>query len=256
MTSHENFVQQYTSVFSPLVETFYEQIKDLDVSGLPEPFLPLFGSGYAEADPRLLFIGIQTRGWGKLSNFIKRVQDKNNDRPIGESANLDHYSFGEGSSNSGMDFASFVLKFQAGFNGVANWNELKQGQHPELIRSLAWANTNVVEDYHVSAKGDDAAEEVWRKVKEAGNIFGGLATILKALAPQIVVICNWDCSQDWFTKGHSITKAVDVDDHVKYRFAEDSRTHIIQTAHPTWLRFNGFDEYVEKCVALAKEKLA
>lgn len=49
--------------YLPLIENFINQVKNLDVTGLPEPHVPGIGECYENCRYKIAFCGMETYGW-------------------------------------------------------------------------------------------------------------------------------------------------------------------------------------------------
>lgn len=255
MTTYDEQVKRFVEVYGPLADSFARTIGGTDTKGMPEPFFPVFGRGYASADPKIAFVGMETRGWGDMHAFLADAQVSLQDAVLREQGEFDEFAFVNWSNNFGMDFWSFVMKFLAKFHGVPDWRVLKRGERDDILGSFAWANMNTIERYEVSAKERGVTLETWGTIKKASLHIDRGEHVIRSLTPDVVVICHWDCDERWLTDGLAVSERVEIGDHLLYLHVQTTNTHVIWTAHPTWLKFNDFDGYVSKCVDLAKEKL-
>lgn len=256
MENYQDQVNRFTTVYAPLTETFVKDIAGVDTVGMPEPFFPVFGRNYASAETKIAFVGMETRGYGEMRNFMTDAEESIAKALLREQSEFDDFAFTEWTTNFGMDFWSFVMKFLAAFHKVPDWKTVKQGERPEILSSFAWANINTIERYEVTAKNKGVKQENWDLVKRASAAIDRGENILRALNPQLVVICHWDCDEKWLTDGLVVEERTDIGDHLLYMKLQPTGTHVVWTAHPTWLKFNDFDGYVARCVELAKSKLA
>ena len=198
---------------------------------------------------------METRGYGDMINFIEHAKQSTTESIFRTQDEFDEFDFAGWTNNFGTSFWDFVLKFLAGFHGVENWKDLKRRQRPDILSSFSWANLNAIERYEVTAQKRAAKWEDWNAVKQASLILDSGEHVLQAFTPKLVVIVNWTDGEDWLTKHRIVDERTEIFDHLLYLRLQPCGTHVIWTAHPTWLKFNDFDGYVGRCVALANAKL-
>ena len=256
MVQYQDQVNSFLKVYKPLASTFYSRIANLNVEGMPEPFFPVFGQNYAAAKIKIAFVGMETRGYGEMKNFMRDASESISKSLLREQEEFDSFEFTRWTYNFGMDFWSFVLKFLARFHGVENWKELKNRMRADILSSFAWANINTVERYEITAKKQNVEWSIWSKIKQASTLFDRGENIIRALDPHLIVIVHWDCHESWLTDGLVLEEKDVVGDHLWYLKIQPTNTHVVWTAHPTWLKFHGFDEYVDQCVSISKSKLS
>jgi hypothetical protein len=247
-------------VYKPLVERFIDAIKHVKCKGLPEPFFPVFGREYATANTRIVFAGMETRGCGNLVEFLDHVDL--NSAIFRNVAEFDKHAFLKWGNRPANDFFGFVLKFLAKFHGVADWRSLR-AERPEILSSFAWANTNSIERYHVTAKGNGVKWEDWKAIKDASAILDDLGNIMASLSPNVLVLLNWGSSgghsrlNEWIKSGLGRNSTcLEVEDHLLWLESPDCPTRVLWTAHPTWTNKNrDFDAFVAKCANVVKDRI-
>lgn len=250
--------QAYIDTYKYLLIDFAKEIKDVTHIGIPEPFLPLHGQLYCEANPRIAFVGMETRGWGDTSDFVKDISMEIDGVMFRNFEEFDELEFRFWGSNFGNSFWDFNFKFLAAFHSIDNWKEVKDGKHDEILRSFAWGNTNSIERYEVSAKGNNVAFENWHVVKKASKKLDKAKYFLDLLKPNIMVILNWETKEEWLSEGLATPlNRQEIDDHFWYYYLPGTQTHVLWTAHPTWLSKNrNFDDYIKYLVSFVKEKMS
>ena len=242
--------------YAPLIEKFINQVKDLNLNGLPEPHIPAVGNLYEKCRYKFAFCGMETNGWGKLSEFVKmspsEIIDANNDT-------INNLEFLKWKQNDHATFWAFVLRFLSEFYHLP-YEELCDGKHLEILRSFLWANTNAIERYEVSAKGAGAELNAWEKVKEASLPFDNFNHIIDFATPNVVFILYSGAPEKFFldmNKGYMGLQFSDRktyfqldNNELKYRYyyRRDSNTHFFCLPHPTYMGFysgKGIDVYVK-----------
>lgn len=255
MESWETFTERYVGIYQPLATQFLERIANTNVSGITEPFLPAAGRNYPTAPCKIVFAGMETRGYGDMINFVEHAKQSTAESLLRSQGEVDDFDFVEWTNNFGTSFWDFALKFLAGFHGVENWKDLKRRQRPDILSSFGWANLNALERYEVTAQKRGTKWDDWNAVKQASRIFDSGEHIIRAFAPALIVVVNWTEDESWVTTHRAVAERTEVFDHLLYLRLQPCGTHVVWTAHPTWLKFHDFDGYVARCVQLAKEKL-
>jgi hypothetical protein len=250
--THKRYLERYC----PLIIDFVESIRNTDYNKVPQPFLPLFGQGYEKAETRIAFVGIETRGWGNMTDFVNAVDEHPEEALLDEFTEFDKLEFCDWGNNFGNTFWDFNFKFLAQYYSLENWKQLKWGDNEEILRSFAWGNTNSIEGFSVTAEKKGVKHENWLAVKQASKRFDKGKYILETLQPHIMVVMSWHTPEDWLCDGIDDFLKDEIDDYFWYYFIANSETHVLWTAHPTWLSKNvDFDEHINTMVNFAKSKL-
>ena len=63
--------QRLIEQYAPLIGQFLDDIKGLDVSGIPAPHIPIMGKSYEAAKYKMAFIGMETYGWTDINEFCE-----------------------------------------------------------------------------------------------------------------------------------------------------------------------------------------
>ncbi len=250
--------ERFYSTYSNLVQNFIKQIEKVDVRGIPEPHLPCIGSDYLKSNYKLAFFGKETKGWGDLKAFmndakvdpVKAIQ-----RNEGE---FDDLEFVDWTNNFKTSFWDFILQFLAVFYGISDMQALKINEkYYTLLRSFIWGNTNSIERYEVTAKGNEVPYDNWEKVKNASRIFDNPKYILEIYKPRVLFILNWDEDEKWLTGSGSFIGPEKIDDNLWYYHRRDTDTHVLWGVHPRYAAPNiGFPEYIDQMIETIKGKKA
>lgn len=247
---------RYIDTYKPLVTEFVKNIRSVNYDKIPEPFFPIHGKLYESAPTRIAFVGMETRGWGNITDFVKDVDENPEDAIFRGFDEFNELEFCNWGNNFGNGFWDFNFKFLANFHGIDNWKKVKRGETEEILKSFAWGNTNSIERYHVTAKEKGVAYENWLTVKEASKCFDRGKYLLDILQPHLMVILNWDTSEEWLINGVDNFSKEEVDEHFWYYFIPTTKTHVIWTAHPTWLAKNtDFDSNIKYLVDFIRQRM-
>jgi hypothetical protein len=252
----QNTRQNFIDTYKPLAIDFVKNIRNIQYDKIPEPFLPTYGKLYDTTETRIVFVGMETRGYGNINDFVNLMDENPEAAIFGVFEEFDDLEFCKWGSNFGNSFWDFNFKFLANFYNIENWKDLKSGKQEQILRSFAWGNTNAIERYSITAEGNGADYENWLKVKTASECFDHGKYLLNALHPHLMVILNWR-EEEWLSEGINDTiKREEIKEYFWYYYLPTNKTHVIWTAHPTWLSKNlDFDEYVKYLVAFVKKRM-
>ncbi|MBE2180210.1 MAG: hypothetical protein IAE97_07035 [Chthoniobacterales bacterium] len=228
-----NLTQRYEACYGPRVQQFVRDIEGVDTSGMPELHLPYWGSLYEQSKLKVGIVGRDTMTWGDMKGFVQMAKHDLAGSLHRNRYELDSLAFTGWTNNFGRTFWDTSMKILAAMHGVPDWKLLKRRQEEGPLRSFFWANTNSVERYEVTPSKRGVPYGSWRTIKTASEVhIDSLAALLEVLRPHVVFLFNWqpepafmDCELDWEIFG----------DHQAAAFFDSTRTHIIRTAHPTWL---------------------
>jgi hypothetical protein len=210
---------------------FLQEVIGTSASGIPALHLPYCGTSYLENPHRLALIGEATGGWGNMKPLLEAIEKNPETVMTWNNDQLKDLPFFR-TNNFGKTFWDTSFKLLAAFNGVPDWKSVKRGEHPELLQSYVWANSNSLEGYEITAKWQDARHEDWIKFKNASKRFDHLELVLEAYAPRTAIIMNWDSADSYTPKDLVWEK---ISDHLEYARSEKYGTHLFRTAHPRWL---------------------
>lgn len=258
--STNNCIERRIAEYSQLIESFKEEIKGIDTTGITAPHLPGVGNCYEQAKYKIVFCGWETYGWESLSDFIKK--DTEDLISLTDSCINDN-EFLEWPSNYHATFWGFVLNFLAKFYKV-DFDSLLENEYPDLLHSFIWANSNSMERYEVSST--EAKYDDWEKAKKASVKFDNLNHIINSCSPKLVFILYKNANEDYFLNNSSLSRiyGINIEDksnymsidnqelHYSYYYSRDSRTHIFKLPHPTWIGLYsgiGMDVYLDSIIS-------
>ncbi|MCR4566101.1 MAG: hypothetical protein K5651_08440 [Bacteroidales bacterium] len=244
--------------YEELIKQFIQKVKDLDLNGIEEPHLPVVGANYEKCRYKFAFCGMETKGWGPLSEFVKK-------NPVDLVSYADYtlndLEYLRWPANFHATFWGFVLRFLSKFYDVP-FQELKDGKHPEILSSFVWANANSIERYETSAQGQGASHENWQKVKQSSRSFDNLNHVINFAQPKVVFILSSRTDKEYFLEplaefGLKVNDKSNYMDFTNpspqygYYYRRDTNTHIFSLPHPTYMgAYSGksIDDYVESLI--------
>ncbi|NJL19476.1 MAG: hypothetical protein HC901_04315 [Bdellovibrionaceae bacterium] len=245
MTTLDRYIQYYTQA----IRGFVDAVGEVNAANIPEPHLPLWGRGYDQANPKILFIGEETRGWRNGADEFLKIARKNPAKALDcnlEKNEIDSLKFIGWAGRSGRDFWGTVFRLLAlihGLNGKDDWKRFKckdidqaDSEAARLLRSFAWANTNAVEQHTTLALADPTVRNHLR-IASASHL-DSLTLLLDVFQPDVAIIMNWIGFPEgyWGRELHWNWFASNIK-HLAYTVYEGNnyKTHIFKTAHPTYL---------------------
>jgi len=247
--------EKFIEVYSPLVLNFLQKVAGLNVEGIPEPHIPVYGKNYQFARDKIAFFGIQTRGYGALKDFISDAEKNIETALYRTEGEFDEFDFTDWTNNPQTSFWDFILQFLSKFYCINEWQKLKNKEHTEVLSSFIWGNTNALESYDVTAKGKGVDLNNWMKVKEASKIFDNANYTIKVFEPKIIFILNWKEDFEWLTKDKDHLGPFEMEDHVQYFYLRKTDTHVFWLAHPRWIAPNlTFDKCIDVIIKTIKDK--
>jgi hypothetical protein len=128
--------ERYDSYYWPRAQSFVREILDLDVSGIPEPHLPLWGRSYEDSPTRIGIIGRDTLSWGDMNDFVQAVNVNPKEAILRSEEEFDLLEFTEWTNNFGTTFWDTSMKILAEMHGVADWKRLKRREEELPLRSF------------------------------------------------------------------------------------------------------------------------
>ena len=244
--------------YEDLIRQFIDKIKDLDLTGIPEPHLPVVGETYVRSRYKIAFCGMETLGWGNIEDFVKREPC---DSVTASDYVIDTLEYLGYPKNYHATFWGFVLKFLSKFYNMP-FEQLTSGEAKDVLKSFVWMNANSIERYSTSAEKDGADQGSWQKVKEASLPFDNLNHMLRVASPKVVFILSSSVRENYYLDLNSMGLQVDNSkDYLRitneglnyqYFYRRDTETHIFYLPHPTYVgAYSGrsIDEYVDSVIA-------
>lgn len=231
--------QDYLNYYTPLVQQFCHEMLELKHDGLdylPQPFLPLFGTGYKQSSLKLLFVGQDTKGWGSTTDFLEREIAEPGECLNAMFANVEERIFTGWGKNT-HSFWGFAMGLLASVHGIENWNVLKWGGHEDVLGSFAWANANAVELWPSLRKHTDKVPiDTWQAARQAGAHLNRLKHMLVTLEPRVIVITFSGLNKAEFFEGLEIVEVETVDQRFHHYRVNGYDVDIFHTYHPGYMR--------------------
>lgn len=98
--------------YEDLIQEFKEKIKGINLKGIPEPHLPVFGRTYDKSKYKFVFCGMETYGWGKIEDFVERTPY---DSVFASDYTINDFEYLGYPKNYHATFWGFILKFLSKF---------------------------------------------------------------------------------------------------------------------------------------------
>lgn len=241
--------KQYKDQYLTLLDRFFEKTKDMELAGIPAPHIPSVGDLYSKAKYKIAFFGMETKGWGDLSDLYSEFQ-KDPDKAFDYlTEDFKELEFVNWTNNFGTSFFNYVLLFLSKFYHIKDWKSLRTDEkYQYLLKTFIWGNTNSIERYEVSAKQNGVNFDSWNKVKEESRSFDSAKYVLETCRPDILLVLNWSESENWLGNPVAFHKD-EIADHLFHVYLEASGTHVYWLAHPRWLAINvGFEKSIETII--------
>jgi hypothetical protein len=258
----KNIIDRRNAEYSPLIDDFKDEVKDLNLKGITGPHFPSIGECYEDAKYKFAFCGMETYGWNKMPYFMEQKPDSYLTESDTLLNNYEHLTW---AANWHATFWGFVFKFLARFYNV-DFKELIGNENSKELRSIlksfVWGETNAIERFDVTSKYEGGNPEVWSIVKQASKSFDDLNHIINSCSPNVVFIVHSGASKEYFLNDGSLSEIFGVDVtrknnvlHLKnekmnydYFYLRNSDTHLFKLPHPTWMGLYsgiGIDKYVD-----------
>lgn len=266
--------QRLIEQYAPLIGQFLNDIKGLDVTGIPAPHIPIMGKSYEAAKYKMAFIGMETYGWTDINEFCEIARKSLNEAVTYEENTINSLEYLNWASNYTSTFWGFVLKFLAKFYNILDFNNFigdnKIKTYKDILTSFVWGETNSIERYHVSAGPNNVKPEIWEAVKRSSICFDSANNLIKSVAPRLIFILNRNVDDDYIinddavracgvsveNKKATMTVDVDKDMKIRYHYLRDDNVHIIALPHPTWMGvYSGYsiDLYIDRIIDLLQD---
>ncbi len=240
--------ERYRGHFLPLVQEFVTEVNALGFilpPNAPQPFLPLFGSGYERSALRLAVVGQDTKSWHCLASFLhEEVADPGSTltKRLAEFRTLDFVGWGQTS----LHFWGFAMMFLAALHGRPDWGVMKQKSHREILASFAWGNGNAIEYFDSSPKHLPRAK--WELIRRAGERFNGIGHLLETLRPRAIVVLWKGMQPRSYFAGYEHVLLSEADGVRHFRLAKED-VDVFQLPHPGRMRWEGTPA-VDYCACL------
>ncbi|WP_269538053.1 hypothetical protein [Cerasicoccus fimbriatus] len=232
----------YLDYYIPLVQQFCQQMQDGSFEALehlPQPFLPLFGTGYEQSAFKLLFVGQDTKGWGSTSDFIERELKSPGECLEAMFGNIEGRPF-TGWGKSTNSFFGFVMALLASVHGIENWNVLKWGGHEAVLSSFGWANANAVELWPSLKKHESRVPKATLDAaRHAAAHLNRLKHMLVTLKPRVVLITFMGLSKSEFFEDLDVQELDTTNERFHHYRIDDYDVDIFHTCHPGYMRNYG-----------------
>lgn len=227
--------------YTPLISDFVGRLREVSFAGfehLPQPFIPLFGTGYDRSALRMIIVGQDTKGWEDLSTFVNEDPAAALTRALQLFRTREFVQWGEHRHT----FFGFVMMLMARLHGIKDWQVMKRGACREVLNSFAWGNANAIEFWTSSVRKQKVPRELWDKVRKAGACFNGVSHLITALAPRVILVLWKKMSPDSYFGGYRWTTLQEHEVVRHYRISSDDEkppVDVLHAPHPNRMKFEG-----------------
>ncbi len=246
----------YVDYYTPLVQDFVREVENLahpDLERVPQPHLPLFGSGYERSALRLVIIGQDTRTWGDLRNFIvdaKKDAGSMLRTELREFRGMDFVNWGP----RRQTFFGFVMMTLAALYGHADWGIMKKRGLREILDSFGWAEGNAAELYRSYPRKLGLEEKYWRSVRNAADRFNRVRHIIETLKPHAILVLYKGMNTRNYFDGYKYNTVGQVGRLTHYWLPE-AKVDVFHAPHPGSMnRKEGTDRFRDKITELFHDR--
>lgn len=230
--------------YSNKISEFVDSVKEYADNRLPVPFIPIIGDNYGKILPKVLFMGWETRDSKDLANWINEVEASKEKAFSWWGDEFTELEYLNWKSNFNNDFWSFNLKILGKIHGVKDWRDLYRvkDKYFEILSSFAWANTDSIERFEVTAQNLGANYQDWLRLKAASRIFDDFKFIIEILEPDLVILMNWDQTEEWLLNGLKIIYESEPQEFLWYYECDEPKMHLFWTSHPRGHQQKGINQ--------------
>ena len=232
---------QFQTCYSPRIAAFAAEVAGVDATGMPEPHLPFYGINYEQATPRLVVVGRDTKYWHSMGDFLQTATSDPATALKRHRVDFNEFKFTTWNYQFGRTFWATLLKLLAGFHSIEDWKALRRREHPDVLRSFVWAQTNSVEHFDSTPQEQGVDQQNWAKFKAAAERhFDSLSLLLDTFQPQVTVLLSRDVRPEYWDRRLSWQP---VTEQLQCARGEVGCGGLIfHTAHPGWLSRKGLYE--------------
>ena len=232
--------EKFEKVYRPLMNQFIDDLKTrpyTDYTGIPHPFLPIWGRNYERAFKKIAIVGKETRWWGMtLEEFIPRYLEKNYEFSC-DRTEFRNFKFLSWAGKSPFSFWAFWMKVIAKVYGVENWLELKYGKKNYLLDDFVWGNTHSIETNSSKAIQDVLNRQIapgyWYAFNEAERILNRIDYLEMVFNPDVVILTDSEYHNYLGSGFEEIEKPVED----KVSVLKRGNLLVFQCCHPTKMGF-------------------
>jgi hypothetical protein len=246
---YSNFKGQYCK----LIDQFVDSLGSFNANGMPAIHIPIIGNEYENFHTKICFFGIETYGWHSFQKFMEAYAG--NGEKVGSTEKAFDYltkstspiNYLDWTNNFHTSFWDYIFDFLIFFYKLPKLKFTDNENFKNLLESFIWGNTNSMERYETSAKGEGALYNDWEHIKKASKIFDTASYVLNICKPDILLIMNWNEDEYWLTGKEKIEHFVIDSHHWYYKI---KNTHVYWLPHPRYTSSNGigFDKSIELIV--------
>lgn len=263
--------------FLPLLEEFCRTAEQIGEDGYPEHgiFIPYTFENYTTAPIKIFYVGRDTYGWVKFDEMMQDFHQEELSSYLDKNSNVvtvlgknqdgtDEHSLKDNwNTNNQWTFWSFCQKLHLyitkGYTDI-DITELDCEDY-QVIEQMGYGNLNSIEHDETLKKFTKwykFDKSKFRELRHASRKFDKIKHILKAYAPDLIIILNWEERDDVFDGlQYEWHKDLFVDKRKAIYTIEGYTTPIIWSIHPNNFKFNSVhpEDMIKSIGDTAKELL-
>ena len=239
-------LEKYKEVYVPMLKAYAKELleqNDADsYKGIPSIFLPSFGVDYFKSDLKIAFVGMETYGWGDMSDFLKEAQkgDVSYAYDMSEFQGLKFVDWG----SHRYTFWGFNLFFLGALYGLKDWELLKKREHAEILKSIAWGNVSSIERFE-NLKNVPYA--VWNVAKEKSCDFNDITLLQKVFKPDAVLLLYGGNKGKRYLRNCGDAGKTPIFKSTQLDVYKIDEMYVFHAYNPSYMKFSGgATEYAEK----------
>ena len=241
----------YKETYIPLLRDYAKSLLGMfpadEYAGIPQNFIPEWGIDYFKSDIRIAFVGLETRGWGDMSNFLRDSEkdDYSSAYDMSEFQDLNFLNWNDTHRHTFWGFNSFFL---GALYGLKNWEVLKWGQHKDILRTMAWGNATSVERWP-NCKGYGAKNpSAWEQAKRESSRFDDINLLLRTCRPHVVLLLCGKAVGMSYLRNCSESERRPVWSGGQIEVYRVGGAYVFHASHPAAMKFNGGAAHYAKLI--------
>ena len=237
--SEKRLREKFKAVYGPLVEGFYNELGNLNLSqkelnAVPSLFLPGCGKFYAQSLIKVAVFGESTLRWSDgLAIDLQRIHDKNYDLTI---------SFKYFQEDGPVSWGNRFWKYHAEVLEKIYSRRDALAENNPIFSGVAWGNCFAIEPYRNSGSAVDInsiSGAAYNRIASIASKYriSGLEHFIEVFDPNVIIYTcrNNYASDSIFPHGCMLISEYKQPEGWIIKVWKYGKTNIIQTQHPSWL---------------------